>query len=95
MDQEVASQIVRCARRLHASVLIRSTSSISEYNEANEKMTEWMAIQAASRKELVRAAGNNGASGLQDDCFTLLVKANEGENPKFKLTDQELVWYPS
>ncbi|KAH6873723.1 cytochrome P450 [Coprinopsis sp. MPI-PUGE-AT-0042] len=64
---------------------------MSEYNQANEKVTEWMAIQAASRKELVRAAGNGGASGLQDDCFTLLVKANESENPKFKLTDQELI----
>ncbi|KAH6890120.1 cytochrome P450 [Coprinopsis sp. MPI-PUGE-AT-0042] len=64
---------------------------MSEYNQANEKVTEWMAIQAASRKELVRAAGNGGASGLQDDCFTLLVKANESENPKFKLTGQELI----
>ncbi|KAH6870889.1 hypothetical protein BKA70DRAFT_1242202 [Coprinopsis sp. MPI-PUGE-AT-0042] len=56
---------------------------LSEYNEASEKISEWMTMQATSRKELVRAAGGDGASGLQDDCFTLLVKANESENLKF------------
>ncbi|KAH6873724.1 cytochrome P450 [Coprinopsis sp. MPI-PUGE-AT-0042] len=64
---------------------------ISEYNRANEKITEWMTMQAETRKELVRAAGNDGASGLEEDCFTLLVKANESENPKFRLTDEELI----
>jgi hypothetical protein len=72
-------------------MLIRSVPSIQGYNEANAKISEWMSIQAASRKELVRSGGNSSASGLQDDAFTLLVKANESENPKYKLTDQELV----
>lgn len=51
-----------------------------------------MLKRAAERQELVRSSTPMDA--LSDDCFTLLIQANEDseeEGQKLKLTDQELV----
>ncbi|EAU82330.1 hypothetical protein CC1G_06640 [Coprinopsis cinerea okayama7 len=66
----------------------------NEYREAKIKFTEWMTEQVALRKDFVRnSVVGDDASGprLPDDCFTLLVKANEDEGQKFRLSDQELI----
>ena len=45
-----------------------------------------MRVQVSERRSLVR-----GGTPLKNDVFTMLVKANEDEEAKFRLDDDELV----
>ncbi|KAF7426204.1 hypothetical protein PC9H_008571 [Pleurotus ostreatus] len=63
---------------------------IQESRIAHEQLAKFMRDQVADRKQALHAAqSDKGALGR--DAFSMLVAANESENEKLKLSDQELI----
>ncbi|KAF4564657.1 alcohol dehydrogenase [Pleurotus pulmonarius] len=63
---------------------------IQETRIAHEQLAKFMRDQVADRKQALHAAeSDKGALGR--DAFSMLVAANESENEKLKLSDQELI----
>ncbi|TFK72490.1 cytochrome P450 [Pluteus cervinus] len=56
------------------------------YNTAYDKLMDFMRVQVSERRGLVR-----GGTQLRNDVFTMLVKANEDEESRFRLDDSELI----
>jgi len=59
---------------------------LKEAKEANDQLTEFMQTQVEERRKEIR----DGTSH-RDDVFTRLVQANEDEESKFRLSDEELI----
>jgi len=59
---------------------------LKESKEANDQLTEFMQTQVEERRREVR----DGTSH-RDDVFTRLVRANEDEESKYRLSDEELI----
>ncbi|TFK28630.1 cytochrome P450 [Coprinopsis marcescibilis] len=62
-----------------------------DYVKASRMILEWIGAQVVERKDIIRSRSELGADQLAEDCFTMMVKANEEEGSKFRMTDQELV----
>lgn len=58
--------------------------------EAQQELRGFMREQVAERKADIRA-GSSAGSGSETNAFSMLVKASEDEEGKFKLDDSELV----
>lgn len=63
---------------------------IQESRIAHEQLAKFMRDQVADRKQALHAAQSDKGS-LGRDAFSMLVAANESENEKLKLSDQELI----
>ncbi|KAF9481644.1 cytochrome P450 [Pholiota conissans] len=61
-----------------------------ECAEAQTELTTFMEDQVIERKAEMSSLGSDGIN-LRNDVFSLLVKANEEEEGKLKLTDEELI----
>lgn len=61
--------------------------------EAQDHALAFMTAQVKERRRILQATNpdNSTAGVLGKDIFTMLVEANEKENPKLKLADDELV----
>ncbi|TFK72489.1 cytochrome P450 [Pluteus cervinus] len=57
-----------------------------KYRAAYKQLMDFMHAQVAERRDLVQ-----GGTQLRMDVFTMLVKANEDEEAKFRLDDDELI----
>ncbi|TFK72487.1 cytochrome P450 [Pluteus cervinus] len=57
-----------------------------KYRAACDKLMDFMRAQVVERREII-----NGGSQLKGDVFTMLVKANEDEEEKLQLDDEELI----
>ncbi|KAG6841505.1 hypothetical protein C0991_010363 [Blastosporella zonata] len=60
-----------------------------EVRQAHDQLAGFMRSQVLDRKANI--SGQNSVKGVNHDAFTLLVKANEDEESKLKLDDQELI----
>ncbi|TFK28631.1 cytochrome P450 [Coprinopsis marcescibilis] len=64
-----------------------------DYVQACNILTKWMNAQVIERRDIVKSRSDLDRSQLEDDCFTVMVKANEEEEEgsKFRMSDQDLV----
>ncbi len=63
-----------------------TSSRLKRYRTAHATLMSFMRAQIAERRSLIQ-----GGTVLRRDAFTMLVKANEDEEAKFRLDDDELV----
>ena len=68
---------------------------MSEIAEADDHLMEFMKTQVRERKAVIGSTAPNESEWkegtIQADVFTMLVRANEEEEGKLKLDDEELV----
>ena len=66
---------------------------MTEVLEADEYLIEFMKAQVRERKAVIgsKTPSERKADSIQNDVFTMLVRASEDESGKFKLDDEELV----
>ncbi|KAG6829040.1 hypothetical protein H0H87_012773, partial [Tephrocybe sp. NHM501043] len=71
-------------------ILALPFQKFKETRQAHDQLMKFMRGQVSERKADI--SNQDSAKGDKNDAFTLLVKANEDEESKLKLDDQELVY---
>ncbi|KAF8816637.1 cytochrome P450 [Phlegmacium glaucopus] len=66
-------------------------SGMTETLKADEHLMEFMKTQVKERKAEIGSMALGNASTTETDAFTMLIEANEDNDGKFKLDDEELI----
>jgi cytochrome P450 len=62
-----------------------------EIRKADKQLIDFMRVEIEERKAALGSPTSVGQQHVAQDIFTMLVRANENEDAKLKLTESELV----